>query len=98
MFENLVSQKTGKLLIKDIKNGILPPAILFSGEEYSGKLTAALELARIQSCTGENKASWGCDCPSCMRHKALTCTNMILMGPRDWALESSAAKDTFIKA
>ena len=98
MFENLVSQKTGKLLIKDIKNGILPPAILFSGEEYSGKLTAALELARIQSCTGENKASWGCDCPSCMRHKALTCTNMILMGPRDCALEISAAKDTFIKA
>lgn len=98
MFENLVSQKTGKLLIKDIKNGILPPAILFSGEEYSGKLTAALELARIQSCTGENKASWGCSCPSCLRHKALTCTNMILMGPRDCALEISAAKDTFIKA
>lgn len=98
MFENLVSQKTGKLLVKDINKGILPPAILFSGEEYSGKLTAALELARIQSCTGNDKASWGCDCPSCLRHKALTCTNMLLLGPRDCALEISAAKDAFIKA
>lgn len=98
MFENLLAQKARKLIIKDINNGILPPAVLFSGNETSGKLTAALELARVLSCTGENKAEWNCNCPSCLRHKALTCTNMLLLGPRDCALEISAAKDSFVKA
>lgn len=98
MFENLICQKASKLITKDLNNEILPPAIIFSGEENTGKLTAALELARVLSCTGDNKASWGCTCPSCLRHKALTCTNMLLLGPRDCGLEISAAKDSFIKA
>ena len=51
MFENLIDQEAGLRLIQDIKQKKLPPSILFSGPECSGKLTAALELARSVSCT-----------------------------------------------
>ena len=44
MFENLIDQEAGLRLIQDIKQKKLPPSILFSGPECSGKLTAALSL------------------------------------------------------
>lgn len=47
MFENLIDQPVKKLLIDDVTSGALPPSILFSGPDTSGKLTAALELARV---------------------------------------------------
>lgn len=98
MFENIVDQSGIKLIELDLKNNNLPSSIMFSGDVNSGKLTAALELARVLSCTGKIKGIWSCDCPSCLHHKALTCSNMMLLGPRDCSLEISAAKDTFVKA
>ena len=95
MFENLVNQEAGKLLSADIKNNNLPGAILFSGPEASGKLTAALETARILSCHENPQGYWMCECASCLQHKALVCSNIILMGPRDCSLEISAAAKTF---
>jgi DNA polymerase-3 subunit gamma/tau len=50
MFENLVNQEAGKQIISDIKHNRLPGAVLYAGPEASGKLTAALETARILSC------------------------------------------------
>lgn len=98
MFENLVNQEAGKSLLQDIKKNTLPGAILFSGEEASGKLTAALETARILSCHNSPQGKWLCECPSCLQHKALVCNNLLLMGPRDCSLEIAAAKKTFIDA
>ena len=98
MFENLVNQETGKLIKQDIQKGVLPGAILFSGPEASGKLTAALETARILSCHNKPQGKWICECPSCLQHKALVCSNLLLMGPRDCSLEISAAKKTFLDA
>ena len=43
MYENLVSQPAGRQLASDIRRGIFPGAVLFSGPDASGKLTAALE-------------------------------------------------------
>lgn len=97
MFENLVNQQAGKLITSDIKKNILPGAVLFSGSDASGKLTAALELARVLSCH-EEKKSFNCSCSSCLQHKSLTCSNLLLLGPRDCFLEISAAKQTFLKA
>lgn len=97
MYENLVFQEASKSLIKDIENNKLPGSILFSGEEASGKLTAALETARILSCHQQNK-TFQCNCYSCLQQKSLTGSNLVLMGPRDCFLEIQAAKDTFIKA
>ena len=98
MFENLVNQETGKLLAADIRHNRLPGAILFSGSEASGKLTAALETARILSCHENPQGKWLCECPSCLQHKSLICSNLMLMGPRDCSLEISAAAKTFTDA
>lgn len=98
MFENLVNQDAGKLLAADIRHNRLPGAILFSGSEASGKLTAALETARILSCHENPQGKWLCECPSCLQHKSLICSNLMLMGPRDCSLEISAAAKTFTDA
>jgi DNA polymerase III subunit gamma/tau len=96
MFENLVGQGAGKLLIDDILNNRLPPSMLFSGPVASGKLTAALELARVLSC-GEGSARWTCACGSCSRHKELTHPDVLVLGSRDCALEIRAARDAFLR-
>ncbi len=98
MFENLVNQEAGKQLVSDIKHNRLPGALLYSGPEASGKLTAALETARILSCHEKPQGNWLCECPSCLQHKALVCSNLLLMGPRDCSLEISAAAKTFTDA
>ncbi len=98
MYENLVNQDAGKLLAADIRHNRLPGAILFAGPEASGKLTAALETARILSCHENPQGKWICECPSCLQHKSLVCSNLMLMGPRDCSLEISAAAKTFIQA
>lgn len=98
MYENLVNQAAGKLLAADIKHNRLPGAILFAGSEASGKLTAALETARILSCHQSPQGKWLCECPSCLQHKSLICSNLMLMGPRDCSLEISAAAKTFTEA
>ena len=98
MFENLVNQEAGKLLRADIKHNRLPGAVLFSGPEASGKLTAALETARILSCHQAPQGEWLCTCTSCLQHKSLICSNLMLMGPRACTLEISAAAKTFTEA
>ena len=98
MFENLVNQEAGKFIRADIRHNRLPGAVLFAGAEASGKLTAALETARILSCHQPRQGEWLCECPSCLQHKSLTCTNLMLMGPRDCSLEIAAAAKTFNEA
>ena len=97
MYENLVNQPVSKDLSSDIKNKRLPGSLLFSGAEASGKLTAALETARILSCHEKSK-TFNCTCPSCLQHKSLTCSNVLLLGPRDCFLEISSAKKTFLNS
>lgn len=98
MFDNLLHQKAKNQLIHDIQTASLPGAILFSGDTASGKLTAALETARILSCTGKQKGFWQCECSSCMQHKALLSQNLLLLGSRDCGPEISAASRTLINA
>ena len=98
MFENLVNQEAGKQLASDIRHNRLPGAVLFAGAEASGKLTAALETARILSCHEKPQGKWTCTCPSCLQHKALVCSNIMVMGPRDCSLEISAAAKSFTEA
>lgn len=99
MFDNLLYQHAAALLKDDIARGRLPGALLFAGPDSSGKLTCALETARILSCTAaERRGQWQCGCPSCRKHKELSGTNVLLAGPRDCALEILAAKNTFLAA
>ena len=94
MFENLLFQDAAKLLTDDFRNKTLPNALLFAGLSGSGKLTAALELARALSCS--RNAEWNCDCPSCRSHKALVSPDILLAGPRDCTLEIAAARQAFL--
>lgn len=102
MFDNLLYQNASSLLKDDILNNRLPGAILLSGPVASGKLTCALEIARILSCSGENeynqRGHWLCNCPSCKKNKELSNTNVLLAGPRDCSLEILAAKKAFLQA
>ena len=101
MFDNLLYQPVSSLLESDILQNQLPQSILLSGKEAAGKLTCALEIARVLDCTGDEKGvkgNWLCQCNSCLKHKQLSSTNLIIAGPRDCVLEIGAAKKTLINA
>ena len=98
MYDNLLHQAAAARLAADIKNAALPGALLFSGAECSGKLTGALETARILSCTAAPQGGWNCVCPSCTQHKSLVNANLLLAGPRACTTEIEAASALFLKA
>lgn len=101
MFDNLLYQPVSSLLETDIVQNQLPQSLLLSGKEASGKLTCALEIARVLDCSGDEngvKGNWLCQCNSCLKHKQLGATNLIIAGPRDCILEIGAAKKTLINA
>ena len=79
MFENIIGQtRVVDELEKAVINGNLPGSLLFSGEHYSGKLSTALELARVLSCTGDK--SWNCVCKSCENHRLLLHPYLHILG------------------
>lgn len=81
MFENLLFQQHfTSTIIREIEDGSLPQSILFYGEAYSGKLTAALELARVLNC--ELDGAWGCRCRSCLQNLTLDNPYTLLTGSR----------------
>ncbi|WP_428768302.1 DNA polymerase III [Treponema sp. HNW] len=94
MFENLLYQNAASLIGDDIRGGTLPQALLFAGPAMSGKLTAALETARVLSCSANPKGMWQCTCPSCLKHKSLVSPELLLAGSRDCTLEIAAAAKT----
>lgn len=98
MFDNVLNQNITAQISRDITSGQFPGAVLYSGPQGSGKLTSALETARILSCSGIKKGHWLCECPSCLQHKALVSNNVIVAGPRDCTPEISAAAKTFLNA
>ena len=95
MFENILGQPAADLLIRDIAEQRLAPAMLFHGMAASGKGSAALELGRIISCGHD--ASWNCSCPDCTRHRFLLHPDMLCLGNRSFRAEIAAASDVFLR-
>ncbi|MDR1747932.1 MAG: DNA polymerase III [Spirochaetaceae bacterium] len=95
MFDNLLFQNAGELLAEDVQNNRLPQSMLFSGPPGAGKLTSALELGRVLSCRETPPGLWQCNCSSCLRHKSLSHSELLVMGPRDCLLEIQAARSSF---
>ena len=92
MFENLIAQEAVAAgLAEAVREAALPPALLFSGPPASGKLTAALELARVLSCTGSR--TWNCPCPHCAQHRLLTHGDLLLFGKRSLPEEIGVARN-----
>lgn len=96
MFANLLYQNASSLLAADISRGNFPPAVMFAGPSCSGKLSCALETARVLGCAGETKGLWNCQCSSCLQHKQLVNNNLIIAGPRNCSLEICAAAKSFL--
>ncbi|GHT48405.1 hypothetical protein FACS1894102_1370 [Spirochaetia bacterium] len=94
MFENIIGQPIIQRLISDIENESLAPSILFEGGMYSGKCTAALELARILSCENKN-AAWNCSCVSCNHNRLLSSPDIMILGPANFSAQILAAADSF---
>lgn len=90
LFENLIGQKRFVDRIQsEVESKILPSAILFSGEECSGKLTAAIELSRALTC--KHQGAWNCGCSDCKDHRTLSHSSSILLGKRNFMPEIQAA-------
>jgi DNA polymerase III delta prime subunit len=93
MFENLIGQEAAAARLReDIVRNALPASILFSGPEYSGKITAALETARVLTC--REQADWGCACGACARQRLLLHPDLALVGGRYFHEEIAACADT----
>lgn len=80
-------------LVSMLKSRTIPPALLFAGPEGAGKLTAALEFARVCSC--ERVGLWNCDCPQCVRHRSLSHSDLLLFGPRSSPQEITVTAEYF---
>jgi len=92
MFENLLYQDQVKNLLMDaLLQGRLPKAMLFHGPAYSGKMTAALEVARVLSC--HLQGDWNCSCPSCQSSRRLETHHTLIAGPGFHLEEMIAAGD-----
>lgn len=96
MFENILRQKRVISFLKeDIASGRLPSSLLFYGEPYSGKLSTALELARVLSCSAEG--NWNCSCRSCREYRSLTSQYLLMTGGRYFYEEIAASGDTMYR-
>jgi len=99
MFDNLIGQHEAKSLLEgDLRGGRLPPSILLAGPPASGKLTAALEIARVLSCESDDPGAWNCRCASCASHRFLAHPDLLLFGRRSFPEEIPAALDTLAAA
>jgi len=93
MFENLLEQPAViTRLSHDLQTGSLPSSILFYGPDYSGKMTAALELARALTCSTKG-APWNCGCHSCNSHRLLEHPFIIMTGGRYFYEEIAASAE-----
>ena len=95
MFENIIEQSAVNQLRDDILGGRFAPSVLFYGPGESGKVSAALELARVLSC--EKDAAWKCSCNSCRKHRYLQHDDLLVLGCRSFAAEIAAGSSVFLK-
>jgi len=97
MFENIIGQAaTVQGLRRELEARSLPPAVLLSGPRYSGKLSVALEIARVLTCA--QRGEWGCSCPSCRRQRLLLHPGTLLAGWRYFEADIAAAADCLRRA
>lgn len=96
MFENIIgNKKVIDFLQHDILSNGLPPAILLQGEAFVGKMTIALEIARVLGC--QKNAEWNCDCHSCQEQRALSSSDVMLLGSKDCSIEVRVAKNVLLQ-
>lgn len=93
MFENLLHQNRIKdRLTRDTQQNSLPQSLLFSGPQFSGKNTAALELARVLNCHS-GKALWDCSCNACKNQRLMIHPDTLFLGKSSFLPDINASLD-----
>ncbi len=91
MLENIIGHAALVAEIRaELASARFPRAVLFVGPPYAGKLSTALETARVLTCR-EGTAAWSCDCVSCRSQKELTHPHTVLLGFRYADVEIAAS-------
>ena len=97
MLENIIGQKGIVNNLKhELETGIIPQVLLFYGPEYSGKLSTALEVARILTCA-KGKGEWACPCNTCKTQRLLNYPYLQMLGSRYFSAEIQASADTLLR-
>ncbi|UCF97170.1 MAG: hypothetical protein JSV89_18660 [Spirochaetaceae bacterium] len=92
MFENIIGQASiVQMLQQELQAGSFPASVLFYGSPFTGKLSTALEAARVLTCA--QQGSWNCSCAACRKQRLLVHPNTLLLGWRYFDLEIAAAAD-----
>ncbi|OHD74766.1 MAG: hypothetical protein A2177_05395 [Spirochaetes bacterium RBG_13_68_11] len=92
MFENIIGQRqVVASLSAELAAGAFPRASLFVGPPFAGKLSTALEAARVLTCAADG--AWGCECPACRKQRELVHPHTVMLGWRyaDVEIPASAA-------
>ena len=96
MFENIIGHADiTDQIKKEIDEGKFPRSSVFTGPEYSGKQTLALETARILTC--RNKGEWNCMCEPCRLQRHLLHPSTILFGYDNFLPEIIVSREIMIK-
>ena len=97
MFDNILGQESViDELKRDIHQSTLPRSLLFHGSPLTGKLTTALELARVLQCA-RGSAEWGCTCQECAQNRLLQHPYLLMLGPASFVDEIRAAADSLLR-
>ncbi len=99
MFSEVIGQENiKKRLIRSVKEGRIPHAQLFHGQEGVGKLALAISYAQYICCKDRKEDDACGKCPSCLKYQALAHPDLHLVFP---VIKPSGAKnvvsDDFIK-
>lgn len=92
MFENIIGQRpVVAALSTELAAGAFPRASLFVGPPFAGKLSTALEAARVLTCSADG--AWGCECTACRQQRELVHPHTVMLGWRyaDVEIPASAA-------
>lgn len=80
MFENIVGNRpVTTRLEREIRTGTAARAMLFVGNDFTGKMSCALETARALNC--REGGEWNCGCRSCSQSRFLKSPCLFLTGP-----------------
>jgi DNA polymerase III delta prime subunit len=93
MFDNIIGHgETVRSLQQDLSESRFPRAVLFFGPPFEGKLSAALEAARVLTCR-EGSGDWACDCSACVSQRGIAHPYTVLLGPRYFDVEIASCAD-----
>lgn len=95
MFEKL--KVTQSLLASELELSIrgdnFAQSSLFYGDQYTSKMTAAIECAKALSCFKDKEPE--CDCKSCLAFDSFTMQNVVIISNRNYQIRVDAAIESF---